>query len=214
MRRYRTRACSAPPSASDNRIARSTSAGAAGSRMHSSSCIAMSAPSRFWISIARSGVSVCGAAVEMRAKGHPVVVDAAQRRERHDLEAARVGEDRVPPVHEHVQAAEPRNALGARAQHQVVGIASRMSAPDARTASGSMPFTVAWVPIGMNAGVRTTPCGVAISPTRAAPSVARRRKEKVDSSERNLACPARDAARPGHAYQSCARNSKQASPYE
>jgi hypothetical protein len=31
----------------------------------------------------------------------------------------------------------------------------------------------------MKAGVRTIPCGVAISPVRAAPSLASRRKEKV-----------------------------------
>ena len=47
-----------------------------------------------------------------------------------------------------------------------------MSAPVARTVSGSSPLTVACVPTGMNAGVRTGPCGVANSPQRAAPSVA------------------------------------------
>src|SRR5215468_5304006 len=52
-----------------------------------------------------------------------------------------------------------------------------MSAPAARTASGSIPFTVPCVPIGMNAGVATGPCGVAISPQRAAPSIASRRNE-------------------------------------
>src|ERR1700686_1768649 len=49
-----------------------------------------------------------------------------------------------------------------------------MSAPPARTACGSMPLTVAWVPTGMKAGVATRPWGVAISPQRAAPSVASR----------------------------------------
>src|SRR5215471_11981884 len=52
-----------------------------------------------------------------------------------------------------------------------------MSVPQARTSSGRNPFTVAWVPTGMNAGVRTMPCGVISSPQRAAPSVARRRKK-------------------------------------
>src|SRR5690349_5164904 len=47
-----------------------------------------------------------------------------------------------------------------------------MSAPVARTAAGCTPFTVACVPIGMKAGVRTVPCAVVISPSRAAPSVA------------------------------------------
>src|SRR4051812_9462514 len=54
-----------------------------------------------------------------------------------------------------------------------------MSAPAARTVSGARPFTVAWVPIGMKAGVATGPWGVAIWPQRAAPSVAIRRKEKA-----------------------------------
>ena len=45
-----------------------------------------------------------------------------------------------------------------------------MSAPDAFTSSGNMAFTVAPVPTGMKAGVRTMPRGVAISPRRAAPS--------------------------------------------
>src|SRR4029077_1690582 len=53
-----------------------------------------------------------------------------------------------------------------------------MSAPPARTAEKCTPLTVAWVPTGMKAGVRTTPCAVAISPTRAAPSVAKTRKPK------------------------------------
>src|ERR1700716_2577054 len=53
-----------------------------------------------------------------------------------------------------------------------------MSEPLARTASGARPFTVACVPTGMKAGVATAPCGVVISPRRAAPSVAMRRKAK------------------------------------
>src|SRR6202051_779015 len=54
-----------------------------------------------------------------------------------------------------------------------------MSAPPARTACGSMPLTVAWVPTGMKAGVATRPWGVVISPQRAAPSVAIRRNWKA-----------------------------------
>src|SRR5215475_14467797 len=54
-----------------------------------------------------------------------------------------------------------------------------MSAPVARTVSGASAFTVAWVPTGMKAGVATGPCGVMISPQRAAPSVAIRRKERL-----------------------------------
>src|SRR4249919_2664315 len=60
-------------------------------------------------------------------------------------------------------------------------LASTMSAPLARRASEVMPFTVACVPTGMNAGVATMPWAVVISPHRAAPSRARRRKEKRSS---------------------------------
>jgi hypothetical protein len=42
-----------------------------------------------------------------------------------------------------------------------------------------MAFTVAPVPTGMNAGVRITPRGIRISPTRAAPSVFMTVKVKV-----------------------------------
>src|SRR5215471_6514997 len=62
-----------------------------------------------------------------------------------------------------------------------------MSAPQARTASGSNPFTVAWVPTGINAGVATIPCGVTISPVRAAPSVAMMRNEKTSAMINGLA---------------------------
>src|SRR3990172_4770157 len=51
-----------------------------------------------------------------------------------------------------------------------------MSAPAARTCSGSIALTVAAVPTGMKAGVRILPRGVSISPRRAAPSVARMEK--------------------------------------
>src|SRR5712671_2221979 len=53
-----------------------------------------------------------------------------------------------------------------------------MSAPVARTVPGASAFTVACVPTGMKAGVATGPCGVMISPQRAAPSVAINRKER------------------------------------
>src|SRR4051794_38064517 len=56
-----------------------------------------------------------------------------------------------------------------------------MSAPTARRAERCTPLTVAWVPTGMKAGVRITPRAVAISPVRAAPSVANRRKLKRGS---------------------------------
>src|SRR5215813_6268163 len=53
-----------------------------------------------------------------------------------------------------------------------------MSAPVAGTVPGASAFTVACVPTGMKAGVATGPCGVMISPQRAVPSVASRRKER------------------------------------
>ena len=64
-----------------------------------------------------------GRAVDMRLEGDARLVDLAQLRQRHDLEAAGVGEDRERPVHEAVQPAEARDALRAGPQHQVVGVA-------------------------------------------------------------------------------------------
>jgi hypothetical protein len=49
-------------------------------------------------------------------------------------------------------------------------LASTISVPSTRTCSGYIAFTAAAVPHGMKAGVRITPCGVTISPMRAAPS--------------------------------------------
>src|SRR5229473_6845372 len=60
-----------------------------------------------------------------------------------------------------------------------------ISAPVAATSSGRIAFTVAAVPTGMKAGVSTIPCAVCIRPRRAAPSRARRVKEK------SLICAAR-----------------------
>src|SRR5213076_1902435 len=45
-----------------------------------------------------------------------------------------------------------------------------ISAPSARTSSGSSILTVAFVPTGMNAGVRTSPWAVRRMPERASPS--------------------------------------------
>src|SRR5207253_1797010 len=49
---------------------------------------------------------------------------------------------------------------------------SRISPPSARSSSGSTIFTVAFVPTGMNAGVRSSPCAVRSTPARASPSLA------------------------------------------
>ena len=61
-------------------------------------------------------------AVDMGLKGHAAFVELAQLRERHDLKAAGIGEDRPWPVHELMQAAERGDALGARPQHQMIGV--------------------------------------------------------------------------------------------
>jgi len=47
---------------------------------------------------------------------------------------------------------------------------STISAPASRTSRQCMPFMAPAVPTGMNAGVRTTPCGVVSFPVRASPS--------------------------------------------
>ncbi len=62
------------------------------------------------------------APVEVGAEGDAVLVDLAQRTERHHLKPARIGEDRPRPVHEPVQAAKPRDALRAGAEEEVIGI--------------------------------------------------------------------------------------------
>jgi hypothetical protein len=45
------------------------------------------------------------AAVDVGDEGHPIGVDPADARQTEDLEAARIGQDRVVPGHEAVQAA-------------------------------------------------------------------------------------------------------------
>src|SRR5437762_13047016 len=53
-----------------------------------------------------------------------------------------------------------------------------MSAPLLSTSSGRIALTVAAVPTGMNAGVRISPRCMAMTPVRAAPSVAEIEKAK------------------------------------
>jgi hypothetical protein len=50
-------------------------------------------------------------------------IELAQVLERHHLETARIGQDRPRPIHELVQPAQCRHALGARPQHQMEGVA-------------------------------------------------------------------------------------------
>ncbi|KSV69744.1 hypothetical protein N185_27280 [Sinorhizobium sp. GW3] len=59
----------------------------------------------------------------MALEGDALLVELAKARQRHDLEAARIRQDRALPADQAMQTAEPRDAFGAWAQHQVVGIA-------------------------------------------------------------------------------------------
>jgi len=61
----------------------------------------------------------------MRLECHAVFVELAQLSQRHHLEAARIGQDRMRPVHHGVQPAQPGHAFGTRPQHEVVGIAQQ-----------------------------------------------------------------------------------------
>jgi hypothetical protein len=58
----------------------------------------------------------------MRAERNAVFLHLAQLRQRHDLEPARVGKDRVRPIHELVQAPKHGNSLRAGTQHEMVGV--------------------------------------------------------------------------------------------
>ena len=60
--------------------------------------------------------------VDMRLEGHAALAKLAQLGEAHHLKAAGIGEDRMGPVHEFVQAPERRDPLGPRSQHQVIGV--------------------------------------------------------------------------------------------
>ena len=63
------------------------------------------------------------AAVEMAFERHALLGDLRQVGQAHHLIAAAVGQDRPLPAHEGVQAAEPRDPLGAGAEHEVIGVA-------------------------------------------------------------------------------------------
>ena len=58
----------------------------------------------------------------MGLEGDAILVEFAQAGERHHLEAAGIGQDRAGPIHHLVQPAQRRHPLGARAQHQMVGV--------------------------------------------------------------------------------------------
>jgi hypothetical protein len=133
--------------------------------------ITMSDPSSRWISIERSGVSRWRDPSRWLAKVTPSSVILRSVRQAHHLIAAAVGQDRAVPVHEPVQAAQPRHAFRAGAQHQVIGVAQDDVGARARTLSaGFIALTVAAVPTGMKAGVRISPRCIWIVPVRALPS--------------------------------------------
>ena len=108
--------------ASERMTAVRISPGVAGSATHSSSCIWMSAPSRHWISIARSGVrtwvepSMC----DWKVTPASVILRSLERliTWKPPL-SVRIG---FAPPHEAVQAAQSGHALGARPQHQMIGV--------------------------------------------------------------------------------------------
>ena len=66
---------------------------------------------------------VIALAVDMALELHARLVQLAKLRQRHDLKATRVSQDRVRPLHEVMQPAKTRYALGTGAQHQVIGVA-------------------------------------------------------------------------------------------
>ena len=83
----------------------------------------MSEPSRAWMSVALLRRQRAQRAVEVRAELHALLADLAHRREAEDLVAAAVGQDRMRPADERVQAAGARDQLVAGTQVQVVGVA-------------------------------------------------------------------------------------------
>ena len=62
-------------------------------------------------------------AVDMALEGHGLLGHLSKFRQGHDLEAARVREDRFLPTHKPMQAAKPSHPLCAGAQHEMIGIA-------------------------------------------------------------------------------------------
>ena len=60
--------------------------------------------------------------VDMRLEGRALFADLPQLGEAHHLKAARVGQDRMGPVHEPVQPAERVDPLGPGRKHQVIGV--------------------------------------------------------------------------------------------
>ena len=77
-----------------------------------------------------------------------------------------------------MQPAKRGDTLGARPQHQVIGVGKQKLGAGGAHVVVMDALDRACVPTGMKAGVCTAPCAVVISPARAAPSVAMRWKAK------------------------------------
>ena len=126
------------------------------------------------------GRQLMSRAVDMRLENDAALVELAQLGEAHHLEPAGIGEDRVRPAHELVQAAEPRRSAPRRAPASDDRCCrARCPRPARAPRPGYIALTVAAVPTGMKAGVRIVPRGVEIAPSRAAPSRAWTWKEKA-----------------------------------
>jgi hypothetical protein len=69
------------------------------------------------------GRELVARAVMVRAEGDASLRERAAPGQRHDLVAAGIGEDGARPAHEGVEAAQPGDALGTGAEHEVVGVA-------------------------------------------------------------------------------------------
>ena len=61
----------------------------------------------------------------MRLEGDAVLIELTELGQRHHLKAARIRQDRIRPAHEAMQPAEPRDALRAGTQHQMIDIAEQ-----------------------------------------------------------------------------------------
>ena len=118
-------------------------------------------------------------AIEMRTKRHAVVRHFAQFAQAEHLVAARIGENRARPRHEFVQPAHGADQFVPGPKIEMIGIRKENLHAEIFEVLLRLPFTVAAVPTGMNAGVSITPCGVVSRPSRApVGSVARISKRK------------------------------------
>src|SRR3990170_6056985 len=135
--------------------------------------IAMSEPSRRWISATLSGVKRAAAPSYTERNVTPSSSSAriVSRNEKiwKPPESVRIG-----PPHPENACSPPTLSMtpSPGRKWRWYAFPRITCAPSARTSSGWSDFTVAFVPTGMNAGVRISPCLVTRTPARAAPSVA------------------------------------------